>query len=207
MVEPLSGTVIGILSAPGPYAAGIAWLDGNLWNVDFQTRQVYRLSIRGEQKYSLSDTRAGPRGVSLGAQHYGPQDVTDVVLNVAIPPELPNQKLLSEVQYSVTPTGMDADRWGQRCALFELGDVDAGGKAVLTYNVQAEVSAIRYLIIPEDVGTLADIPADIREKYTVDGSRYRIDSPYIRETVKKAVGDEQNPYWIARKIYDLLSPM
>jgi len=52
--------------------------------------------------------------------------------------------------------------------------------------------------------TLDDIPADIREKYTVDGSRYRINSPYMQETVKKIVGEEKNPYWIARRVFDFV---
>jgi hypothetical protein len=70
--------------------------------------------------------------------------------------------------------------------------------------VNAKVSAIRYLIIPEETGTLDDIPKDIRKKYLADGSRYRTASPYIQETAKKIVGDETNPYWIARKIFNFV---
>ena len=204
MIDPAGGKVIGILEAPGPYAAGIAWLDGHLFNVDFQTRKLYQLVIRDEPAYRLSDTRRARVEYLWALNNYGPADVMDLTLNVAVPMQLPNQKLLSDVGFSTPPARMAHDRWGQRCAVFEPRRVAAGSKVTMTYSVNAEVSAIRYLIIPENTGTLNDIPAELRERYTIDGSRYRIDSPYIQKTVKEIVGDEQNTYWIARKIYDFI---
>jgi len=201
---PQAGKVVAILKAPGPYPAGIVWLDGHLWNVDFQTRKVYQLVIRDEQMYHLSDTRRARVEYLWALNNYGPKEVTDVTVNLAVPMELPNQKLLTDIDYSMPPCKTARDRWGQQCALFELDRVAAGTKATLTYSLEAEVSAIRYLIIPETTGTLDDIPADIREKYTVDGSRYRINSPYMQETVKKIVGEEKNPYWIARRVFDFV---
>ncbi len=112
--------------------------------------------------------------------------------------------LLSEVRFFGEPARNARDHWGQQCAIFEVGRLAAGNKAPLGYRVRAEVSAINYLIRPERTGRLEDIPADIREKYTVDGSRLRINSPYIQETTKKTVGDEKNPYWVARKLYDFV---
>jgi hypothetical protein len=120
------------------------------------------------------------------------------------PAKLVNQELLSEVDFLTAPTKTATDHWGQKCAVFELADLPAGTRQTLGYSVQAKVSAIRYLIYPEETGTLNDIPAGIREKYTVDGPRLRVQSPYIRETVQKIVGDEKNPYWIARKIFNFV---
>ncbi len=204
MVDPEDGKVLAILKAPGPYPAGITWLDDHLWNVDFQTRKVYQLVIKDEQMYSLSDTRRARVEYLWALNNYGPGQVTDLTLNIALPMELPNQKLLTDPAFSTLPSKVAHDRWDQACAVLNLGSVPSGTKATLTYSVEAEVSAIRYLIIPENTGTLEDIPAGIREKYTADSSRYRINSPYIQKTVKKIVGDEKNPYWIGRKIYDFI---
>ncbi len=204
MVAPLTGKVIALLAAPGPHSAGIAWVDGHLWNVDFQTRQIYQLAVHDQPLYSLWDTRRARVEYLWALNNYGPGMVSDVKLNVAVPMELPNQRLLSEIDYAIPPTRTVDDKWGQRCALFDLGTAPAGSKTSLTYAVQAEVSAIRYLIIPERTGTLEDIPAAIREQYTVNGSHYRIDTPYMKDTARKIVGDERNPYWIARKIYDFV---
>jgi sugar lactone lactonase YvrE len=204
MVDPDGGMVLGILDAPGPYAAGLAALDGYLWNVDFQTRKLYQLVIDDEQKYRLSDPREARIEYCWTLYNYGPGEVRDLAVNLAVPEPLPNQELLSQIQYSTTPTRTARDQWGQACAIFELGTVPAGTRQPVGYTVSARISAIRYLIDPAKTGTLDDIPADIRKAYTVDGSRYRIDTPYIRDTAKKIVGDEQNPYWIARKIFNFL---
>ncbi|MFH0980039.1 MAG: transglutaminase domain-containing protein [Planctomycetota bacterium] len=204
LVAPDSGKVIGILAAPGPYPAGLAWLDGHLWNVDFQTRKIYKLAVRDDVMYRLSDTRRARVEYLWALNNYGPGEVIDLTLNVALPMALPNQRLLTEPEFSVAPSQSGRDRWGQGCAVFELGRVPPGTKAVLSYTLNAEISAIRYLILPEETGTLEDIPAEIREPYTADGSHYRIDSPYLEETVQRIVGDEKNPYWIARKLYDFV---
>lgn len=202
MVDPETGTVIAVLDAPGPYAAGVEWIDGRLWNVDFQTRKLYRITLRDSPMYRLSDTRRATVEYEWVMNNYGPNRAFDLRVNMAVPEDLPNQKLLSEVRFSSEPSGIVRDRWNQTCALFELGSVDSGAKTGLTLSVEAEVSAIRYLIIPELTGTLDDIPDDIRKAYTADGERYRIDSPYIKELAARIVGDEKNPYWIARKVFD-----
>ncbi len=204
MVQPQSGKVLNILPSPGPYPVGIAWREGYLWNVDFQTRKAYRLAIHDDPMYHLSEPRHARAEYLWSLANYGPADVTDLTLNLAVPVALPNQKLLSDPQFSQPPTRTATDRWGQPCAVFDLGRVSAGGKATVSFSIETEVSAIRYLLIPEQAGTLEDIPEKIRSSYTVDGSRYRIDSPYIQETIKRVVGDERNPYWIARKIYDFV---
>jgi hypothetical protein len=96
------------------------------------------------------------------------------------------------------------DSWGQRCATFALGTAKPGEKAEVGYSIDARVSAIRYLIRPEKTGKLTDIPKDIRKTYLADGVRYRVSSPFIQDTVKQIVGDEKNPYWVMRKIYDFV---
>jgi len=202
MLDPLSGAVLNILPSPGPYPAGLAWQGETLWNVDFQDRRLYQIVIRDEQPYRLDDVRKARVEFLWALNNYGPGEVTDLELAVAVPGGLPQQRLLSEIAYSREPERVGADRWGQSCAAFDLGRVGPGEKAILTYSVRVEVSAIRYVIFPHEVGRLDAIPAEIRERYTADGTRYRLASPFIRETVRQIVGDETNPYWIARKIYD-----
>lgn len=204
MVEPNLGKVINVLAAPGPHAAGLAGVDGKLWNVDFQDRKLYELALDDKQAYRLSDTRTARVEFLWVLNNYGPGEVRDLEINVAVPENLENQVLLSPPQFLAPPRQRVQDRWRQPCALFEVESVPAGSKYVLSYSVRAQVSAIRYLIIPERTGTLADIPVEVREAYTADGSRYRITTPYMEKLVKKIVGDEENPYWIARKIYDHL---
>ena len=204
MVQPGTGAVVGVLAAPGPYAAGLAWVGGFLWNADFQDRKIYKLVIDAEQPYTLFDTRVARVEYHWALNNYGPGTLTDIEVNVAVPEDLPNQKLLSEVRFLSAPERTVKDSWGQPCAVFHPADAGAGERALAGYTVDAKVSAIRYLIIPEKTGKLSDIPRDIRQKYLADGVRYRVSSPFIQQTAKEIVGDEKSPYWIMRKIYDYL---
>ncbi|MFH1746158.1 MAG: transglutaminase domain-containing protein [Planctomycetota bacterium] len=202
MVSPQDGTVLGIIAAPGPYAAGLAWHDNHLWNIDFQTRKLYQLGIHDTTPYRLSDARTERVEYAWILYNYGPGEIRDLSVSMAIPEKLPSQQLLSEPVFSTEPAKHVTDRWDQPCVVFEQPAVPAGEKIMLGYHVNASISAVRYLIDPARTGTLDDIPADIRAAYTIDGSRYGVSSPFIQETAKRIVGDEQNPYWIARKIFN-----
>jgi len=203
MLDPETGMVLGILDSPAPHPTGVAIHDGALWSVDFQTRKLYQQKLYDmEQPYRLSDTREARVEYYWALHNYGPGEVRDLKVNIALPPPLRNQESLSKIRYYSSPTDFRQDCWGQDCALYEFPTVAAGAKQAVGYSFRARVSAIRYLIDPARCGELEDIPDDIREKYTVDGERYRIDTPYIRETVEQIVGDERNPYWIARKIFN-----
>ena len=48
---------------------------------------------------------------------------------------------------------------------------------------------------------MKEIPKDIKDRYLVDEDKYRINDPVIQKAVEEAVGDEENPCWIMRKIY------
>ncbi|MEW6250254.1 MAG: transglutaminase domain-containing protein [Planctomycetota bacterium] len=203
MLDPADGTVINILDAPGPYVSGLAWLGTHLWAADFQTRKLYQIVVRdAQQKYRLKDTRSARVEFLWSLYNYGPGEVRDLTVAFAIPDKLPQQELLSELEYGTPPTRIAADRWGQRCALYEIPRVAAGTRQLLTYSVSAQVSAIRYLIIPDQTGTPADIPAELRAAYTQDAPRYRTTSKWAQDTVRSIVGEEQNCYRIARKIYN-----
>ncbi|MCO6436604.1 MAG: transglutaminase [Phycisphaerae bacterium] len=204
MVEPREGKVIGIVAAPGPYPAGLTWADGFLWNVDLQKGSIYKLVIHDDEMFQVFDTRRARVEYTWALNNYGPGTVMDLRVNVGLPVDLPEQKLLGAVAFSREPANRVVDQWGQPCATFGWETVPAGSKASLDYHVDVEVSAIRYLIMPERTRTLDAIPDEIRTRYTANGSRYRIDSPFMQDKVREIVGDEKNPYWIARKIYDFV---
>lgn len=203
-LDPRDGTVLGILDAPGPHAVGLAWIEGRLWNADFQTRKLYELTIEDTQTYRLDDPREARVEFVWGLYNYGPGSVRDLVVYLALPPILPGQEILSDIRFSEPPVKFLHDRWGQRCAEFKVFDVPSGSRQLFSYSVDARISAIRYLIDPAKAGTLQDVPHEIREQYTAEGARYRVGSPFIQDQVKQIVGDEQNCYWVARKIYNHL---
>ena len=110
------------------------------------------------------------------------------------------RRLLKAPEFEPKPTDFVTDAWGQKCAHFLFKDVKPGEDVQAVMKVEAEVRAVRWFVDPDGVGRLEDIPADIKKAYTQDASKLVMTDPVIQKAVKEAVGDEKNPYWMARKI-------
>lgn len=201
MIEPASGDVLMILDAPGPYSRGMACDGEYLWNVDHQKDKLYRLVRRDNEPYRLKDTRRTRVTFTHEVKVYGKGRLKDLQAYLAIPEDMPQQKITS-ISLSPSEHALEKDRWQQEVAVFRYEDIPSESTLESVMQVEAEISDIRYFIFPDRCGTLDDIPLDIRDRYTANGSKYMTDDAYIRKLAEKAVGEEKNPYYIARKIFD-----
>jgi transglutaminase-like putative cysteine protease len=133
--------------------------------------------------------------------NFGPGKIKTLDIYIAIPVNRDNQQILS-INFKPKPTDFVTDRWGLKTAHFHYNNVPAGKKVEANMIVKAKMWDVYYFIYPDKVGTLADIPQQIKKKYLVDEAKYQYHSPIIQNAVKQAVGNEQNVYWIVRKIFD-----
>jgi hypothetical protein len=202
MIRPEDGKAIGIIDAPHNHATGVAWAGGELWNADFESRTIYKLETDGEETFRVTDPVKNRIDYLWEAVNYGPGEVLDLKVAIAVPESSPRQRILAEPAFEPQPTRMERDAWAQQCAVYEIPRVGVGEKVTLSYTVDVELHAIKHLVRPEKVGTLGDIPAEIREQYTVDAPRYRYREGSIQELADEIVGEETNAYWIARRLYD-----
>jgi transglutaminase-like putative cysteine protease len=202
MITPDKGEVILFFDAPGPYAYGLAWDGKNLWNVDYQTDQIYQLRIFDDQNFSRTDEKQQVLEYTHQFRNYGPGTIKDLDIYLAVPENLNNQELLSEIEYNPQPSEFLNDKWGQKVAHYKFQDLKSTQFVSVGMKVKAKLFKTKYYIFPEKVGRLADIPGSIKEKYLVDDAKYSISDPFIQESARRAVGNETNPYWIARKIFD-----
>jgi hypothetical protein len=201
MLTPEKGEVIILLDAPGPYSRGLAFDGKNLWNVDYQTDLLYKIKIDKDKKYVTSDKKVQSLEYTHTFRNYGPGEIKELDIYIAMPEDLPNQKILLKPVFSPEPKEYIKDQWGQNVAHFKFNDIPATNFVNIIMKTQAELFKTKYFIFPEKVGDLKDIPSDIKEKYLVDDTKYRINDPIIKNAVKEAVGEETNAYWIARKIF------
>ncbi len=201
MIDPHSGEVIMIISAPGPYPRGVAFDGTYLWTSDYQTDEVYQLVRQDLEPYRLENTRCCRVTFTHQVKIYGDGRLQRLDVYLAIPEDLPQQAIMKK---SFQPSGwkLVKDRWQQPIAHFSYSNKGSGLELTSVMDLEAKISAIRYFIFPDRCGTLADIPSDIRDAYTANGSKYLIDDPYIQELAKTIIGEEKNPYWMARKIFD-----
>jgi len=225
MVDPSNGYVIVILDSPGPFPYGIAYMhpivkdgdlstsmkwmsspeiSGDLMVVDQQTREIYRLAIRDGENFYKKNTEIHTMTYNHNTTVYGPGNVLTLDVWIALPENRVNQKLLAEPTYNIKPMNIVIDRWGQQCAHYSFKKLPAGKKIEIQVTSKIETSEVRYSIYPDKVGSLSEIPQNIKDKYLKDDEKYQINNPLIKKTIKEVVGNEENPYWIMRKIHQYL---
>ncbi|MCK4303855.1 MAG: transglutaminase [Candidatus Eisenbacteria sp.] len=204
MLDPESGMVITSFDSPGPYPCGIAPApEGRLWVADFEEGLAYLCAPREASTYQTSDWRETEIRMTYRIENHGPGTLLNAQVHFAVPEsESENQVLLAPPTFTPEQPVLTCDRWAQGIASFRRNTVAPGERFEVGYSVRARIAAVNYIIFPERVGRLSEIPQDIREAYTADGERFQVSSKLIQDTAAQIVKDEENPYWIARKIYN-----
>ncbi|MEA2031737.1 MAG: transglutaminase domain-containing protein, partial [candidate division Zixibacteria bacterium] len=202
MVKPDNGDVVLCFDSPGPHSWGLAWDGSHLLNVDYQTDLIYKLIADDETSFTRSNKKSQQIKFIHQVRNFGPDSVLTLDVYLAVPQNLDNQELIGPVEFTPKPTDMLVDKWGQKVAHFHFTDIAATNFTTVTMLASVELYETRYFISPDKVGKLKDIPKSILEKYLTDDSKFSIENEIVRDAVKKAVGDETNPYWIGRKIFN-----
>ena len=203
MISPEDGTVFIITESPGPFAMGLAFDGSYLWAADTEMDEIYKLKMRDGEKYRRTNERKAEITYTHMITNFGPGKVLTSDIHLSIPRPRDNQDI-EKVKYPYDYTDLVEDASGQYTAYFHHTNIPAGESRVAIMNTTAKIYEVRYFIYPDEVGSLQDIPADIREVFLADHEKYQLDHPVIQQAVKEAVGEEQNPYWIARNIYQYL---
>jgi len=201
MAPDHGGEVVLSLKAPGSHVRGLACDGTSLWAVDYQADEIFRLVIEDDETYKATDKHTLDLLLTHEFRNYGPGEVTELNVYIAVPHDMPGQKLLSGPTFTPAPTAMVADRWDQQVAHFRMNDLPLAERKQVRMEVQAELAAVRHFVYPHRVGKLKDVPRDIRRLYLADEDKYRLEDPRIQKAVAEAVGDEKNPYWIMRNIH------
>lgn len=204
MVEPKTGLVVIIVDAPGNNAYDLAVSGNKLWAVDCESRKIYQLRINDDVKFIRKDKDLHRITYKHSVTCFGPGKIKTLDVHIAIPENRDNQDITSDLTYSMKPTEIVTDQWNQKTALFRFKDLKPGEKTNVQMTTTAATYNVRYFIYPEKVGTMAEIPQDIKDKYLADDDKYQIKHEVIQSTLKNVVGNETNPYWIMRKLHQFL---
>lgn len=199
-----TGEIFGVLRAPGPYPAGICRQGDTLWVLDFEERKLYALDIAPTKKpFYLGEPHQRQVHFTHALANNGPGNDVTGKLYVCVGQEGFHQKLLTSYVFSPANITFITDRWDQKFGVLQ-DNIPASKSLEIGYKVTIETRDLNFFILPEWVEPLDNIPLDIRQKYLVDGHKLKLNDPYIKQLVKKIVGDETNPFWMAFKIHKYL---
>jgi transglutaminase-like putative cysteine protease len=204
LVDPNSGCVIFITAAPGPYTKGLAYDGQSLWGVDYQNDKLYQLKIRDDDKFVRRNERKAEVLFTHQTRNFGPGKIRNLDVHIALPNNRDTQSLTGEPQFTPNYADIVTDRWGQKTAHYNFKNIDAGQVISLEMKIAVKAYEVQYFIYPDKVGGLDEIPPEIKQKYLENNEKYQYDNPVIQNAMLAAIGGEENPYWIARKIFNYL---
>jgi len=205
-VAPEKGLVVLSLDAPGPYPRGLTWSGETLWVADYQQDSLYSVTTDGDEFFKTTDPKKARVRFTFKVRCQGPDPIDEYRIYLAMPhTDLEHQNLLEDLTFTPDPRGFVLDKWGQEFALFTLTGIQPGETRRVCYETAVEIRKARIFLVPERVGSMNRIPDAISREYTVDGERLGIEDPVIQDAVAKAVGEEDNPYWIMRKIFEYVT--
>ena len=199
-IEPRSGEVLFVLLAPGPSVSGVACQGDSLYVLDYEKRAVFEVRARGEQAAWTYDPRKLTLCYRVVLHNQGSETAPLLTAHIAIPENTVRQKLISKIRWEPRPAGFEKDDWGVQFARFDFDRVEPGATVEARMHVDVQMHDFRRAIYPEQVQGLDAIPAEIKARYLSDGNKYQLQHPYLQNLVKETLGDEKNPWWIARKL-------
>ncbi|MDI6780368.1 MAG: transglutaminase domain-containing protein [Bacteroidota bacterium] len=205
LVNPDDGLCLSSLRSYGPFPYGLTWGDNALWCVDYENKEIYQIEVFSKDIFTRWDEKELSLKFIKEFRNYGPGTVKTLDIYLPIPENRDNQILLDAVEFDPQPVTTIEDSWGQKIAHFHFDDLIGYNIVKPGWEVKAKIYAIEYFIYPDKIGSLNDIPKDVMDKYLLDGEKYQINDPYIKDIAKKIAGDEKNPYWIVRKVYEYLT--
>ncbi|MBN1274500.1 MAG: hypothetical protein JXB26_19740 [Candidatus Aminicenantes bacterium] len=204
LVDPRDGLCISSFRSYGPFAYGLAWGKDILWNVDYENDEIYAVEVFSEDIFSRWDECRMSLHCIKEFRNYGPGIVETLDVYLPLPKDRDNQTLIGDISFPDGSPRIMTNMWGQKMAHFHYDGIKPFAVVKPGWKVKAKVYSTEYFIYPDRVGRLDDMPEDVKKQYTQDGDKYRINDPFIQTLARKIVGDEKNPYWIARRIFDYL---
>jgi len=204
MVDPSNGAVLLITKAPGKFSRGLAFDGKNLWNIDYQDNKIYQLKVNDGEKFARYNEKKSKVFFTHQTTNFGPGKVKTLDFHFALPQNRDNQEILGELEFQPPYSDIITDKWGQNTAHWHLENIEANNTNEIKITTKIKTFDVRYFIFPDKVGSLDDIPKDIKVKYLENNNKYMYDHPVIQKAVNQTVKDVKNPYWIARNIFNFL---
>lgn len=191
---------INILKAPGPYISGLTFYKDFMACLDYQKKCIDYVKLPQTGKAIRYNPRKETLTFGESYYNFGPGDIEELNIMLAVPQNLVFQDLLSEVKFDPNNYVIEKDEWGQEIAVFKFKKIKPLDKVSAKFTVNCVLYNVSYYIDPKETGLLSDIPTNLSQ-YLKDDTKLDIQNEVIKNAVKEAVGNEKNVYYIVRKIY------
>jgi transglutaminase-like putative cysteine protease len=128
--------------------------------------------------------------------------VQEANVHIAIPRNRPNQEIHGNIDYIPEYTDVVPDQWDQKTAHYHRENIEPNETERFEMKVNCTTYDTRYFIFPDKVGSFEEIPGKIKDKYLANNEKYQLNHPVIQDALEKAIKKKDNPYWVARDIFN-----
>lgn len=194
--------IVMIIPSPVDSPYGLCWDGDDLWIAGYNSGTLTKMNTSGTNRVVYLDSLNAHLQYKLTVRNVG-STFMNLRTWICKPYSSLRQSLDSDLIFSPYPISFDTDQWDQSFAFFN-NIINPGDSIVYNMDVDITTYDLRYYVLPDEVGTLWDVPASIQNSYMADGELYDIHNPAITNAVTQAIGAETNMYWKARKIHDYI---
>ncbi len=201
MLEPRRGEVVFAMPSPGPYPTGIAFDGKDLLVADYQTDRIVRLVRKDQARMKRILKRREHVEFTYQVRNFGPNSLPNLTIYLAQPGKETSHRFLSPITYFGGRPRIVKEAPNRYIAVMSFSNIQPGRIVTVGWRAKAALYDVHYYVFPETIRSLGAVPASIRRRYLRNGTKYDIHSPVIRAAVRKALGKQRNPYWMARRLY------
>ena len=201
MLEPKKGEVVFVFRSPGPYPTGIAFDGRYLVVADYQDDDLVWVVRRDRQGVRRKLVRKETVAFTYQVRHYGPGVLKNLSIFLAVPHDEAGQKFLAGPTFFGGRPVIRREADGMSAAIFSFSNLRAPRTTTVGWRAKVALYDVQHYVYPDRIRPLGAIPGRIRALYLRDGRKYHITDPIIRSAVRRAVGKQRNPYWMARRLY------
>ncbi len=198
VLDPATGWVLRSFPAPPGHISALAWDNGRLYAADQATGKIFMLEAPSDMKMVEDMPRTVRAQYRVVYAPVGRGRVRDLDIYLAVPPELPGQKILGALSFSPTPTNFLTDRWGQRVARFHYDELAEDRTVSVMWKGAFRLTRVRFQLRDLPVDGAPDMAA-----YLADDGKYDLASPTVTALSAKLGGT--TPYSRALAAYRYLT--
>lgn len=206
-VEPQRWQLVASLPIVLEGATGAATDGDCIWIASHVTDTIYKYRIRGEKCFSVRYWKELNFIRVLSYRNTGLDLITQMALHEVLPIDMPNQKIdiLNSV-FEPLPSEVIIDDYSQRRAEYIASKIESSDFFQVAYAIPLRFGELRYVVFPDQVGSVNDIPESFRTEWTGDilihPDAYDMNNPIVQQAAVESVGDETNVFWMVMSIHD-----
>ncbi len=225
VLDPLNGQIITSYELPDVSTpSSLAVTEDRVWTLDLKDNTLLTYALDRSVPFTRSGGRRSHVEIVNSHRNNGPGTIKNLDFSQSLPFDYVNQRMLGPVTVTPEPDDRYPLQWegqGGETVLHRLQNIGPNRERETCISFDVDTFDVAWHVYPHRVGSLGDVPAKVRNRYLFSEMKtggdetvkevlkraqylFQTEEKMLREKVAQVLGEEQNPFWMSRKIYDFV---